>query len=149
MGSWDKAGTGATAGIGTTVDTSTSCLIAQEERLRQLRQDLVSLVELQEGVLRTVREQLAALTSQLTQLHPALSSAKDAPLPAPIITACSVPVMLSWPEKFSAESRNCQPFLMQCKMHFELQVQQFSTERAKISHAEQRHGLQQSGKCSL
>lgn len=71
----------------------------------------------QEDLLATVSEQLSTLSLQLTQLLRAPSSVPDVLVHALVPTTVPTPTQLARPEKFSGDSGDCHPFLVQCEMH--------------------------------
>ncbi|KAI3366647.1 hypothetical protein L3Q82_009326 [Scortum barcoo] len=62
---------------------------------------------------------------QLLHSRPAPSAATSAPPPCP--------VRLAPPEKFSGESGECRPFLVQCDLHFKNDPAAFSSEQARVA----------------
>ena len=57
------------------------------------------------------------------------------PVPAPVgSTAMQAPMThIANPKPFSGDSGNCKPFLVQCKLHFELLAVSFPTEHSQVS----------------
>ncbi|KAK5885227.1 hypothetical protein CesoFtcFv8_018959 [Champsocephalus esox] len=61
---------------------------------------------------------------------PAGVGSADIPVQVPVH---SPTIRLASPEKFSGESGNCRPFLVQCDLHFKHQPAAFPTDQAKIA----------------
>lgn len=86
---------------------------------------LIGMTECQEGLLVTVNDRLAALSS-----HSSASSDSVTPMSMPVSASS---IQLARPEKSSGESGDCWVFLTHCELHFELQADLFINERAKIA----------------
>ncbi|KAI3375832.1 hypothetical protein L3Q82_004105 [Scortum barcoo] len=78
---------------------------------------------------------IAAGVKQLTDSQADLqASVATKPPPAPFsLPVSSAPVRLASPPKFSGESGECRPFLIQCDLHFSMDPNAFASEQARVA----------------
>ena len=117
-----------------------------EEQYNTLRLEMQGMMDRQERV----HSQVGLLTNQFQQLMERLDvivapRAVLNPAPAAAAAAVVLPTApstapstasprLSRPEKFSGDSGDCRPFLVQCGLQFEVNAPSFQTERAKVAY---------------
>ena len=111
--------------------------------MSSLHQGVKDLAGCQEDFRAAITTQVNCLAAQIQQVlthltEPSSPDTTAAPSP-PAEYPSSVPAFhapaprLSPPEKFSGESGECRAFLVDCKMHYELQPSVFPTDRAKVA----------------
>ncbi|KAI3370297.1 hypothetical protein L3Q82_025072 [Scortum barcoo] len=62
------------------------------------------------------------------------AAAPPQPPPVPFsLPVSSAPVCLASPPKFSGESGECRPFLIQCDLHFSMDPNAFASEQARVA----------------
>lgn len=103
-------------------------------------QTIVRRLETQESNQTQVMRFLQDLASRFEQLQASLGPPVHQPQPQPAAvsvpataTAAS-PLCLPAPSRYSGDSKACRGFLSQCTIHFELQPQNFPSDRAKIAY---------------
>ena len=109
--------------------------------MSSLHSGVKELANCQEDFKAAITNQVNLLAAQVQQVLSHLK--KDPPSPDTAATAspgaASVPVFhataprLSPPEKFSGESGECRPFIVDCEMHYEHLPSAFPTERSKVA----------------
>uniref|UniRef100_A0AAQ4PPB8 ribonuclease H n=1 Tax=Gasterosteus aculeatus aculeatus TaxID=481459 RepID=A0AAQ4PPB8_GASAC len=124
----------ADSGSGLTV-LPTPLLQQTEEQFNAVHLGMQGMSERQESL----HSQVTFLTSQVQRLMDRLDTfATPITVPAPAsLPAASPPVVpprLARPERFSGDSGDCRPFLVQCGLHFELNAPSFQTERSKVAY---------------
>lgn len=105
--------------VSTAIRNLGQCFNAQEEQVRRFHQDLSGMAKRQEDFLATVSEQLSAVSPLLTQPRRALNIAPEISSQVLIPTSAPTPTQLARPGRFSGDTGDCRPFLVQCEMHFE------------------------------
>lgn len=112
----------------------------QEEQLSILRQEMKEMAERQERIMTSLGEEICCLAGNIQKMQfqsgppPGSSPPPVSPPPAAMPLPPSAPFPhLSKPEKFSGVSGDCQAFLVQCGLHFELQAAAYPTEQSKVA----------------
>ena len=118
-----------------------------EEQFNAVHLEMQGMSERQENVhgqvsfltnwFQQLMDRLDTFTAPSAVLEPAPASATataPAPVSLPTIAPPAIPPRLSRPERFSGDSGDCRPFLVQCGLHFELIAPSFQTERSKVAY---------------
>uniref|UniRef100_A0A8C5I165 CCHC-type domain-containing protein n=1 Tax=Gouania willdenowi TaxID=441366 RepID=A0A8C5I165_GOUWI len=83
----------------------------------------------------SMETQLTQLTEQVQMLITRFSAPEAPILPSVSPAAAAIPSsQLSNPARFSGDSGDSRPFLVQCGLHFEMQPGTFPTERSKVAY---------------
>lgn len=102
-------------------------------------QGLVRRLETQESHQTQVMRFLQDLASRFEQVQASLGPPVQQPQPlsaaAPIAPVAAIhSLQLPAPARFPGDSKACRGFLSQCTIHFELQPQNFLSDRAKVAY---------------
>ncbi|KAI3359067.1 hypothetical protein L3Q82_002568 [Scortum barcoo] len=131
-------------------DTVRSALTAQgtklqhqETKLNTITAGVQQLTDRQAELQMEVAKQVNRLTAQLQLVvsrleglappMPATPAPAQPSAPSPPTSASPHPVRLAPPEKFSGESGECRPFLVQCDLHFKNDPDAFASEQAWVA----------------
>lgn len=116
-----------------------SRLQQHEEQLGSINQGVRDLHHRQGEFQASINEQVSRLTEQLhrvlTHLETGPAATPSPAATAPVSAVClPMPTpRLAAPERFSGDSGDCRPFLVQCDLHFNQLPAAFPTEQSKIA----------------
>ncbi|XP_077390531.1 uncharacterized protein LOC144027107 [Festucalex cinctus] len=104
--------------------------------LRQQAARLSHTEEAQQAMVTRMGElagQVQELVSHLQHATPNVTKPETAELPIPTTVVSGAGLRLASPERYSGDQGQCQAFLTECDIHFELSPQAFPTDRSRVA----------------
>lgn len=121
-------------------------LLQQEDLLSAMQHGVAALSSRQDDFKSSVTTQVNHLAEQIHRLLAHLTAESSSPPPVeptsqgstrttsvPTVVSHVSPLRLAPPEKFSGDSGDCRPFLVQCDLHFQHQPAAFPTDQSKVA----------------